>query len=144
MDAGDIGYYLFLIVVAVASSFLKKKKKMTEKKKQTPPQATPEETFWDIFETEARKEETPPVVNKPIFKRDDKVGKKNFERKERVSFEKYKSTPMSKFSPITSTIVEKEEVLSDKEESNNTTVRLNSANTAREAFIYSEIFNRKY
>lgn len=115
----QIVVFVFIMVAAAVQQTVKEKQKP---KKALSPQEVPEEMFPEILQEEPMPEASP-VVEPPVVKK-----KKPFTSGRPVETSRKKTPP-----PVQKT-----------ERPGGKKIHLNTREEARRAFIYSEIFNRKY
>ncbi len=148
----DIGDYLYLLVFAVAglSSLLKKRKKAKEVQEQENERPTvfeqilgEEEDWWneskEKFETVSPAPPINPVVTKQTYAtRDDLMGYESTSRFEDIKVRR------QNIASVNRTEFELEELVDENQEDNQLDINLTGQDEAKRAFVYSEIFNRRY
>jgi hypothetical protein len=140
MDSLGDYIYLIIIVIAALSSILKKKKK-TQKNDQELPEAFPDFPDLDdvIPEPEVRRVPEPVFVTTPpppVFQKQTSNNIPTFDN----------TNDMSKLRAKMSLKPRKEFVSTELETEDNTAIeiQLDSVEEVKKAFVYAEVFNRKY
>lgn len=146
----ELGDYLYLIVFAIAglSSFLKKRKKTQtadEEQEERPSvfeQMTEEEEDWWNSSKEQPTSQTiivtEPVKVPPIYEtRDNLMGYESTGKYEAIKVRKQNISSVQK-------IDVQDDSEMDEDDLNVMHLNLNDVDEAKRAFVYSEIFSRKY
>ena len=142
----SLGDYLYLIIIAIAgiSGLLKKKKDPT---KTAAPSTT--KRSWEDVLRELTPIENEEVVEKRVEPVYTKVESVKMEPAKVMSYETVDDTSKLRAKRSTSTITSSNKSNPDQKKvvlavQSSNEYSLNSPEEARRAFIYSEIFNRKY
>lgn len=139
MDSLGDYIYLILLVLAGLGSMLKKKKATAEPE---PKQAKPE-TNWEDVLRELMPQEEPELIT-------ETPARTNTNRPEPIiSYETTEDTSKLRAKKqVSSTIKTKKQFFTEIEDSSDDefmrSIQLNSTTDAKRAFVYSEIFNKKY
>ncbi len=145
----ELGDYLYLIVFAIAglSSLLKKRKKAKEVQEESQPTVyeqvlEEEEDWWNESNKPIEPKAQPvvvPVSSTPSYStRDNLMGYESTSKYEEIKVRK------QKISNIQFDTTEVDENLEEKEIAESIVLNLNDVDEAKTAFVYSEVFNRKY
>ena len=143
----SLGDYIYIVIIAIAalSSIFKKKKK---KEKQPAPE-TGSDSSSDDFEELLREllpqKNTPPVVQpEAITEKKAKASNTIISYENTTDFSQLKAKKHVNRQPTENQIRETEKLTLERERSAENLVTIQTPEDARKAFIYAEIFNRKY
>ena len=140
----SLGDYIYIVLIAIAalSGIFKKKKE----KPVTPagPDA-PSDDFEDLLRELLPQKNTPPVVQpEPMIEKKAKASNTIISYENTTDFSQLKAKKHVNRQPTENQIRETEKLTLERERNAENRVEMQTPEDARKAFIYAEIFNRKY
>ena len=140
----SLGDYIYIVIIAIAalSSVFKKKKE----KPVTPAGSdAPSDDFEDLLRELLPQKNTPPVVQpEPMIEKKAKASNTIISYENTTDFSQLKAKKHVNRQPTENQIRETEKLTLERERNAENRVEMQTPEDARKAFIYAEIFNRKY
>lgn len=140
----SLGDYIYIVIIAIAalSGIFKKKK---EKPVTTAGSDSPSDDFEDLLRELLPQKNTPPIVQpEAMIEKKAKASNTIISYENTTDFSQLKAKKHVNRQPTENQIRETEKLTLERERNSENRVEMQTPEDARKAFIYAEIFNRKY